>query len=284
MNRENNSLLPANLLVKEKTCKSALNKTGIPGYRYCLNPYAGCSHGCCYCYASFMCRFTGHSEPWGNFVDVKVNFPLILKRQLERGKTTEGSILIGTVTDPYQPLEAGYCLTRSCLEVLSHYPFFEIEILTKSSLVVRDIALLRKFSRRSVGFTITTVDDRAARVLEPGASLPSLRLAAARELSEAGIPVWVFIAPLLPGVGDTDGALSGLFSALHQAGVREVMVDKLNPYPSVLHRLKETYRRYFPDALCELEQYLNNRQVYLDITSWRLKELSRQYGFDPVFV
>lgn len=276
--------LAENIMVREKTCRTALNKTSIPGYRYCLNPYTGCMHKCSYCYASFMSRFTGYSEPWGDFVDVKVNFARVLKKQLDRGQIKEGVILLGTVTDPYQPLEAEYRLTRSSLEVLSAHPSLGVEILTKSSLVVRDIEVLGKLSRCSVGFTITTVDEKAAGYLEPGAAPPGLRLAAARQLIEAGIPVWVFVAPLLPGVGDTGGALSGLFSALHRAGVHEVMVDRLNPYPSVLHRLKNSYRRYFPEALPELEQYLNNPQVYLLIAAGRVKELSRQHGLEPAFI
>jgi len=270
--------------VKEKTCKTALSKTGIPGYLYCLNPYAGCAHGCCYCYASFMRRFTGHSEPWGGFVDVKVNLPAVLERELERGKATEGNIILGTVTDPYQPLEASCGLTRSCLEAFSRYPPCGLDILTKSSLVARDTELLGKIPGCSVGFTITTVDEGAARVLEPGAPPPGSRLAAARRLIEAGVAVWVFIAPLLPGAGDNDRALTGLFSAINKAGVREVLADSLNPYPSVVQGLKKTYRRYFPDALRDLEHYLKNRQDYLDITTWRVKELSGRYGIDLNFV
>ena len=99
--------------VRKISAKSILTKTGIEGYGYCINPYVGCEHGCKYCYASFMKRFTGHLEPWGEFVDVKINAPLVLKRQLKR--KARGSVLLGTVTDPYQPAEKTYLITRGCL-------------------------------------------------------------------------------------------------------------------------------------------------------------------------
>ena len=102
---------------RELLSRTVLTKTGIPGYDWCLNPYVGCEHGCSYCYASFMKRFTGHLEPWGAFVDAKVNAPEALRRQLRRIRG--GSVLVGTVTDPYQPLERTRRLTRGCLEALA---------------------------------------------------------------------------------------------------------------------------------------------------------------------
>src|SRR5512139_2591112 len=102
--------------VREIFSKAILTKTAISSYDYCINPYVGCGHGCRYCYASFMKRFTGHREPWGDFVDVKINAPQVLKKQLRRAK--RGSVLVGSVTDPYQPVEKKYGLTRGCLEAL----------------------------------------------------------------------------------------------------------------------------------------------------------------------
>ncbi len=272
------------ILLTEKTCKTALNKTGIPGYRYCLNPYSGCAHGCVYCYASFMCRFTGRKNPWGKFLDVKVNFPQVLEKQLKGRNVPGGRVLLGTVTDAYQPGEAVYGLTRSCLEILAGHPFLEVDILTKSALVARDLPLLKKLSCCSVGFTVTTVDDKAARILEPGAPPPGLRLAAAVKLIEAGIPVWVFVAPVLPGVVDTGEAPAGLFRALKQAGVKEVLADFLNPYPAVVRRLKGVYRRYFPAALADLEMYLTHRDLYLYKSRNALAETAAGYGCELGFV
>ncbi|MCG9969401.1 radical SAM protein [Pelotomaculum terephthalicicum JT] len=272
--------MPEGIAVTETSCKTALNKTGIPGYQYCLNPYVGCAHACVYCYASFMCRFRGRREPWGTFVECKINFPAVLERQLKRLGPKGGSILTGTVTDPYQQAEASYCLTRSCLEALAPYPSLELGILTKSALVLRDLSLLQKLKCCTVGFSITTMSNEAARVLEPGASPPGLRLAAARQLSEAGVPVWVFIAPLLPGVGDSGEALSALFGALKKAGVREVMADTLTAYPLAVGRLRQVYRRYFPASLKVLEWYLKDSPDYRMIIDDRMNKLARDNGIN----
>ena len=249
-------------LAREILCKTALTKTGIPGFQYCLNPYVGCTHSCVYCYASFMGRFTGHREPWGTYADAKVNIAAVLKKQLNARRVPEGKVIISSVTDAYQPAEAHYGLTRSCLEELAGCPSLEVEILTKSALVIRDLSILKEMPRCSVGFTVTTMDEKAARVFEPGASPPGLRLAAARQLVEAGIAVWVFIAPVLPGVGDSEEALAALFKELKRAGVQEVMADTLNPYPAVLHRLKKVYRAHYPAALAALELCAANPGLY----------------------
>lgn len=246
-------------------CKSALNKTGIPGFDYCMNPYGGCTHSCLYCYASFMCRFTGHKENWGEFLDIKVNFPDILAKQLSvRLTRPEGKVLLGTVTDVYQPAEARYEITRSSLNVLTSYPQLEVNILTKSDLIKRDISILRRLRTCKIGFTITTMDQEIFKAVEPGAALPHQRLAAARQIMDAGIPVWVFVAPLLPGLTDTEKSLTTLYNSLHQSGINEIRIDYLNPYPAVVRRLKGAYHRYFPAALPSLEEYLRHPRSYRD--------------------
>jgi DNA repair photolyase len=263
----------AQLEPREKICKTALTKTGIPGYDYCLNPYVGCTHACVYCYASFMCRFTGHTEKWGEFLDVKINFPDVLARQLGgRRAKPHGKVLFGTVTDAYQPAEARYGITRASLEVLADYRLLEVGILTKSDLVQRDIPLLRRLPACEVGFTVTAIDQNIAGVFEPGAAPPHLRLAAAGRLLEAGIPVWAFVAPLLPGLTDTHESLAALFHALREAGVREILLDSLNPYPAVVNRLKEIYRRHFPAALPGLEEYLRHPGRYRDELRGRMHD------------
>ena len=119
------------LKIQERKVKNILSKSGIPGADYCINPYVGCSHGCRYCYATFMKRYTGHPEAWGSFVDVKINAPEVLRRQIR--KAAKGKIMISSVTDPYQPIEDKYKLTRQCLQILLPYPF-SVDILTKSPL------------------------------------------------------------------------------------------------------------------------------------------------------
>lgn len=272
------------ITAKEVLCKSALNKTGIPSYEYCMNPYTGCSHGCLYCYASFMCRFSGHREKWGEFLDVKVNFPEMLKKQLNRRTPPKGRVLLGSVTDVYQPAEEEYEITRASLELLAEYDQLEVHILTKSNLIVRDIAVLKQLKGCQTGFTITTVDDNAARVFEPYAAVPSLRLEAAEQLIKAGIYVWVFVAPLLPGISDTDPALISLFQSLHKIGIEDILIDFLNPYPLAVHNLKEAYSSHFPKALPELNDYLQNQGRYRLHGENRIMEIARAIGCEPSFI
>ncbi|MBU1622838.1 MAG: radical SAM protein, partial [Nanoarchaeota archaeon] len=141
------------MIIREIQSKSIITKSELPESEYCLNPYIGCSHGCIYCYARFMKRFTGHSEPWGDFVDIKMNAPELARNSVKKIKKAGGVVLIGSVTDAYQPIEKKYQLTRNVLiELLKED--IPISILTKSALVTRDIDLLSQFSCCSVGLTI----------------------------------------------------------------------------------------------------------------------------------
>jgi DNA repair photolyase len=182
--------------VKEIKCVSILNPSKIPGVDYCINPYTGCSHACSYCYADFMAKYAyRRTEDWGRFVHVKVNAVKALEKQI--GSMKKGIVFMSSVTDPYQPLEKEYKLTREIIRVLLRYGF-PVSIQTKSSLVLRDMDLLKKFKDLSVGFTIAG-DDSLAR-FEPGASKISERISALEELHNNGIRTYVFIGPVLPFV------------------------------------------------------------------------------------
>jgi len=183
------------LAVKETIAKSVLNKSKI--FDYCVNPYTGCQIGCPYCYARlFMRRYSGHSEEWGEFVDIKVNAPQILRKQLERAK--KGRVWVSSVCDAYQPLEKKYRLTRQCLEELLNRQF-PLNVQTKSALVVRDLDLFTQFKEIEVGFTITTDDEATARLFEPRASSVRDRIEALEVIHSKGIRTFVFIGPILPG-------------------------------------------------------------------------------------
>lgn len=183
------------MIVREIFAKSILNKSKI--FDYCLNPYTGCQTKCRYCYARlFMPRYSGHKEPWGEFVDVKVNAVALLKKQLERAK--KGTVWISSVCDPYQPLEGKYTLTRRCLEELQKKQF-PVNIQTKSKLVLRDLDLFRQLATIDVGFTIATDDEKIARLFEPHASPVKERIGALEKIHDAGIRTFAFIGPLLPG-------------------------------------------------------------------------------------
>src|SRR4030066_2259053 len=170
--------------VREIFSKTILTKTAISSFDYCINPYVGCGHGCRYCYATFMKRFTGHLEPWGSFVDVKINAPEVLRRELKRAE--KGGIILSSVTDPYQPIEAKYMITRKCLEVLALFQF-PVDILTKSPLVLRDIDIISRLNDAEAGITITTDNDDVRKIFEPHAPSISSRIEALKNLHKAGV-------------------------------------------------------------------------------------------------
>ncbi len=183
--------------VTEITAKSALVRSKIPGVDYVINPYLGCQHGCRYCYAVFMRKYSHHPQaPWGSFVEVKTNLAEVLRSELRR-KKRPGRALLSSVCDPYQPLEQRYRLTRKCLEALREWGW-GIDILTRSPLVTRDLDLLGATPGVSMGFSIPTDDDEVRKVLEPHAPPIGARLKALKKGHEAGVPTWVFIAPILP--------------------------------------------------------------------------------------
>jgi DNA repair photolyase len=180
------------------TIKTALVKSRIPGVDYVINPYLGCGHGCRYCYAGFMRRYARHhaGAPWGTFVEVKVNLPEVLDRELAR-KKHPGEAFLSSVCDPYQPVELKYRLTRRCLEILGKFGW-QVSILTRSPLVSRDLDLLKTLPAVSVGLSIPTDDDQVRQVLEPHAPPIPARIATLQKLHDAGLSPWVFIAPMLP--------------------------------------------------------------------------------------
>ena len=209
-------------VVREIEAKSILNPSKI--HDYCVNPYTGCGVGCVYCYAArFMRRYSGHSEPWGEFVDVKVNAPDRLAKQIVRAK--KGTIWFSSVCDPYQPLEERYALTRRSLEVLVGQGF-PVQIQTKSARVRRDLDVIRRIPQVEVGFTIATEDETTAGLFEPKASPIGERIEVLREFKAAGIVTFAFAGPLLPGNPERLAArLSG--------AVDRVMIDRMNYVPSV---------------------------------------------------
>lgn len=229
--------------MSEITCRTALNPSKIPGADWCLNPYRGCSHACVYCYAGCLAQKRGEGENWGSFVQVKMNFDERLVAQVRRPK--RGTVLLSTVTDAYQVAEERYGLTARCLTVLG-FSDLRVSILTKSDLVLRDLALLRSLPETVVGFSITTVDDGLAALLEPGAPSPSRRLAALRDLAHAGIRTWVFVAPVIPGLNDAPEDLIAIYRAARAAGASEVEFDPFNFYPLAVRQVRELIDRCRP--------------------------------------
>jgi DNA repair photolyase len=248
------------LKIQEVKAKSILNKSKI--FDYCLNPYTGCEHNCAYCYARlFMRRYSGHSEPWGEFIDVKINAPELLRKQLERAK--KGTVWISSVCDPYQPIESKYRLTRQCLEELGKKQF-PVNIQTKSALVLRDLDLILQFEEREVGITIATDDESVAKLFEPRASTVKERLDALEKIHSKGIKTFAFIGPLLPGNPEK------LVEQLEEKADR-VYIDRMN-YISTIRGFYYRYKltgaateKFFSEYKQRLVNELEKRQMRYEV-------------------
>lgn len=271
----------AAMFINEVKCKSILNKSGISVIDYAINPYYGCAHKCQYCYAVFMKKFTGHTEPWGDFVDVKINAPEVLARQLQRLKK-RSRISFGTVCDPYQPLELKYQITRQCLEILTSYRH-RISILTKSAIVIRDRDILRRLYKVRVSFTITSTDERIRKVFEPVTPPAERRFRAIRTLAHDGIRTSVFVAPVIPYISDSSGEITNILKAARNAGAEYVMFDTLNPYPKVWRNVQRLVKKHFPDKIEPLNAYYTNRTMYKVRLRERIRTLGEKHNIDYRF-
>ena len=209
---------------QEVTCRSALNKVvGMP-FAWTLNPYRGCTHGCHYCFAR---KYQSYLEldaenEFSSVILVKVNVADVLRRELERPRWQGKLIGLGTATDPYQPIEGHYRLTRQILETLIDHPS-PVGLITKGPMVVRDLDLLARLSRLAactVHMSVPTVDEEAWRALEPGTAHPLQRLRAVRTLADAGIEVGVLLAPVVPGLTSQPAKLERTIKTIADHGAR----------------------------------------------------------------
>jgi DNA repair photolyase len=229
------------LVVREVQCRNLLNRCGIDDYSF--NCYVGCGHACGYCYARFMQRFHPHDEEWGRFVDVRVNAVAALTRQLRR--LEPGSVFTCSACDGWQPIEAQYRLTRECCRLLIEAGF-QLNVLTKNKLVLRDLDILNG-PRVRLGVTITTPNEKWAAIWEPGASSVADRIEVLRQAKAAGLRTTLMFGPLLPGISDTEEALGRLFAIAADVQVDHIWTDVLNPRPRVWASVQQVVRRHCPD-------------------------------------
>jgi DNA repair photolyase len=216
------------LQVEEIQCKTILNRSVMDFADYTLNAYEGCAFGCSYCYVPVMRqrRKQEDEHPWGGWVRVKVNAPDVLRRQMLR-VPPEACIAIGTSTDSWQPLEKKYGIARRILLELSYYPN-HVRLLTRSPLLLRDIDLLCKLERVSVGVSLPTFDERARRVFEPHAPAIPGRVHLIRQLVNAGLRVSLFWCPILYGVSDSAEAVHDYIQQASELGVSRIIYGTLN--------------------------------------------------------
>ncbi|MGV3727463.1 radical SAM protein [Hydrogenophaga sp.] len=229
----------------EKDCASIIVKSKLPDTTYVVNPYTGCEFGCSYCYASFMGRFVGETiESWGEYVFVKRNAVEVFKRDLRKlsDETRQGSMLLSSVTDAWQPVERKYRLSSGIVAELvrARYPGV-VSVLTKSPIVLDDLELLRQLPRADIGVTVTTTDDNIARVLEVRSPSARRRIHTLERLNAGGISTYAFVGPLLPHFSEQKSALHDLFKSLRDAGTREIYVELINKSRYIRERLDSAY-------------------------------------------
>ena len=213
-----------------------------------------------YCYAAQIARWKHPNEEWGTYIDVKVNAPELLKTELEKlykkFKTKNfGSVFFSSVTDPYVSVEAKYKLTRKCLEVLADFGYEgTVAIQTKSPLVARDIDILKRIKKVSVGFTVTSLNDDVSRFLEVKAPSISLRLQALMRLNKEGIETYAFVGPILPNFINSEQGINQLLDKLQETGVKEVWFEHINLNPKIRARLYQYLKKESPALIAEFEK------------------------------
>ncbi len=271
---------------REEPCRSALNRVrGMP-FEWSLNPYMGCAHRCTFCYVrAFELRADRPSdERYGRSIRVKTNVAQVLARELARASWKREAIAIGAATDPYQPAEGRYRLTRACLEVLADAanPF---SLITRGPMILRDLDVLQQAASRadvSVSFSIPTLDDDVWRTTEPGTARPRQRLRALKELVDAGVRTGVGMAPLLPGLSDRPEQLAKVVKAARDAGATGVWANLLYLKPGTREHFLEALARDWPDQLEHYEQ-LYARKAYLPASETQpvralVRKLAREHG------
>jgi len=240
--------------IKEINVKSIITKTNLPAGDYVINPYVGCLHGCKYCYARFMKRFTGHSEPWGEFIDVKLNAPDLIPTDVKKYKGKY--ITIGSVTDPYQEIERKYELTRKILnKLIPLQP--KIDIITKSDLVLRDIDLLKQFDDAIVLISLSMLNEQLRKQLEPNAPSIERRINALKELHKAGIKTSLFISPIFPEITDWKKMINQT-----KGFVTEYWFENLNLYPSIQDNIYSFLRKNKPELVKKYEEIYSKDSKY----------------------
>ncbi|MCK5261996.1 MAG: radical SAM protein [Thermoplasmatales archaeon] len=250
--------------IRQINCKTALSPSMLPGLDYSLNPYRGCEHNCAYCYTPNVLKIK--RENWGNFIDVKANIPLVLSKEIKNKK--RGVVGISTVTDPYQPIEKKYKLTRYCLDQLLKYDF-PISIQTKSSLIVRDINILSKFSDAEVMMSITTLDDNERKLLEPCTSPVEKRLDVLRKYADVGIQTSVFFGPIYPSISTDD--IPEIIDTFITYGASKIWIDSLNLKPGVWNSIKKNIFQNQKMYNTFLKNVFENKEYYNTIREEILK-------------
>jgi DNA repair photolyase len=262
---------------REEPCRSALNRVKGMAFEWSLNPYMGCVHRCTFCYVrAFERRADRPSDDrYGTSIRVKVNVVEVLRRELARPSWEGDSVAVGAATDPYQPAEGRYKLTRGCIEAFAERsnPF---SLITRGPMIVRDLDVLTEAARRakvSITFSIPTLDEEVWRKTEPSTAHPRQRLRAVEELVDAGIKVGVGMAPILPGISDRPEQLREVVKAAREAGATGVWTNLLFLRPGTREHFLEHLAEDWPE---QLEHYLDLYEGRAYLPSAEAKPLRQQ--------
>jgi DNA repair photolyase len=269
------------------TCKSALNRVSGMPFRWSLNPYRGCTHGCEYCYAMATHDYYGlRTDEFRTTIFVKTNLVEVLRRELARPSWRGEKIAIGTATDPYQPCEGQYRITREALQTMLDFEN-AISIVTKSTLVLRNLDLLTELASHAevtVWFTITTLDRALWRSMEPGTPPPAKRLEVMKRLADAGIQTGVLMSPVIPAITDSSESIDAVARAAKDHGAQSFGADTLRLAPLVKEHWLQFVSRDFPDLLPRYEaafQGANAPIAYREAIEKRIRRARQRAGFDP---
>ena len=259
------------MTVKTIYTKSVLSKSNLPVCEYSVNPYVGCTHGCKYCYASFMKRFTGHAEPWGTFLDVKL-WPEIKNPQRYAGK----ELFLGSVTDPYLPQEEQYGRTRALLKQLQGSGA-KLSIATKSDLILRDLDLIKTFPDARVSWSVNTLDEDFKNDMDNAASI-ARRLAAMEAFYRAGIRTTCFVSPIFPGITDAEAIIRRVKGQCHL-----IWLENLNLRGSfkavIMAYIKSTRPHLLP---LYQEIYNSGDRSYWETLDQKIRTYADEIGLDYV--
>ena len=258
-------------IIREIEVKSVITKTDIPVCDYAVNPYVGCTHGCKYCYASFMKRFTNHPEEWGTFLDVKY-WPEIKKTEKYEGK----ELFFGSVTDPYNPQEETYQRTRALLTQLKGSGI-KLSIQTKSDLVLRDIDLIKSFPDARVGFSINTLDEDFKNDMDDAVSIER-RLAAMKALHDVGVRTTCFISPIFPGLTDVTAIIDRV-----KDRCQLVWLENLNLRGSYKAVIMNYIREKHPNLVPIYEEiYIQGNRLYWETLDGIIRDYASKNGLEYV--
>jgi DNA repair photolyase len=271
---------------REEPCRSALNPVKGMDFKWSLNPYMGCAHRCSFCYVrAFEHRADRPSDDrYGRSIRVKVNVASVLRAELARSSWRREYVAVGAATDPYQPIEGRYCLTRACIQAFlsARNPF---GIITRGTLIVRDVDVLQEASKRaevSVHFSVPTLDLDVWRKTEPGTTPPHQRLRAVRMLVDSGIKTAVGMAPILPGVSDRPEQLEDVVRAAREAGATSIWAGVLYLRAGTREHFMECLARHWPQERDRYERLYAQgayprRELTMPVTE-RVKELRKVYA------